>query len=69
MTMRPETAEEKEARERQDIELYSISQTVLQAYNLAIQFPKEKVDALIRKRNEIMVRIGEHFLGSGVGTP
>ncbi|XP_071830695.1 retinoic acid receptor alpha-like isoform X1 [Apostichopus japonicus] len=54
LTMRPETAEEKEARERRDIELYSISQTVLQAYNLAIQFPKEKVDGLLSKRDEMM---------------
>lgn len=63
LTMRPETAEEREARERREIELYSISQTVLQAYNLAIQFPKEKVDRLIEKRKEIMAaaQAGEDY--------
>ncbi len=58
---RPETAEEREARERKEMELYSLSQTVLQAHEVTCQYGREKVAQLLDFKQRVVVRLSPWF--------
>ncbi|XP_072172181.1 retinoic acid receptor alpha-like [Diadema setosum] len=57
MTARPETSEEKEARERHEMEMYTVSQTILQAREVTCLYNKTMVNTLISRRKELMERL------------
>ena len=56
LTSRPETAEEREAREKKEMELYSLSQTVLRGHEMTCQYSREKVAQLMEYKQQVMVR-------------
>ena len=56
LSSRPETSAEREARERHEMEIYTLSQAVFQAHNMTCEYTKEKVDVLLQQQERIMVR-------------
>ncbi|XP_071809533.1 retinoic acid receptor alpha-like isoform X1 [Asterias amurensis] len=57
LSSRPETAAEREARERHEMEIYTLSQAVSQAHNMTCEYTKSKVDVLLQQRETIMMRL------------
>ncbi|XP_033096148.1 nuclear receptor subfamily 1 group D member 1-like isoform X2 [Anneissia japonica] len=51
---RPETQEEKEAREQREIELFTLSQKVLQAYELTCLYTQKNTDRLLQAKQEYL---------------
>ncbi|XP_022088248.1 nuclear receptor subfamily 1 group D member 1-like isoform X2 [Acanthaster planci] len=57
LTSKPETPAEREARERHEMEVYTLSQAVLQAHSMTCEYTKEKVEALLQQRDSILMRL------------
>ncbi|XP_072047466.1 retinoic acid receptor alpha-like [Amphiura filiformis] len=57
LTSRPETPEEREAREKKDMEMYSLSQTVLQAHEVNCQYSPNKVAQLLEFKQQVMSQL------------
>ena len=56
LSSKPETQSEREARERREMEMYTLSQAVLQAHNMTSEYTKDKVENLLKHRESIVVR-------------
>ncbi|XP_041472042.1 nuclear receptor subfamily 1 group D member 2-like [Lytechinus variegatus] len=57
LATRPETAEDREAREKREMEIYTMSQTILQARDATFLYDKKTVQSLLDRRSELMERL------------
>ncbi|XP_003731188.2 nuclear receptor subfamily 1 group D member 1 [Strongylocentrotus purpuratus] len=57
LATRPETAEEREARERHEMEIYTMSQTILQAKEATCLYDNKMIQTLLDRRSELLERL------------